>query len=160
MHPRYPRYTQNTQRQPARPKSGASPGPRGLVFCAYLGYLGYIVVHILYIFWYFPNSFSLRVLVGLFNAPRGCPESACGFRRLKSLTLVFDDSITLLMYLVPRCPLSARSMGASWVGTPLLCVCCVLRACYLRQSAAVCEFLEFTFVKNCESRMHFVRYVY
>ena len=68
----------------------------------------------------FPNSFSFRVLVGLKNAPRGCPPSACGFCRVNCARPVFDDSYILLMHFGPsvpaRCPLVARSVpGASWV---------------------------------------------
>ena len=59
-------------------------------------------------FGFFPNSFSLRVLVGLNRDPRGCPPSACGFCRVDWRCPLFDDSCTLLIHFGPsmpaRCP--------------------------------------------------------
>ena len=78
----------------------------------------------------FPNSFSLRVLVGLSRDPRGWPPSACGFCRVDWRRPVFDDSYTLLMHFGPsmpaQCPLNARCLlgapGCSWVAPGCLWV--------------------------------------
>ena len=95
----------------------------------------------------FPNSFSLRVLVGSNKTPRGCPPSACGFCRAKWRSLVSDDSFTLLTHFGPpvpaRCPLGAPCLlggpGCSWVAPfcsrlakSEICPCNLqcFRACY------------------------------